>query len=218
MGSEVNVRRRVVVLFGVAAMLLAACSSGEAPISVPPVSEQQEPKIDDERLEGEQFTRAEKVDICTQVSATAENSDVLNGTPYLEIVEDDEWFCRITGMDWITVPEAATIELAFYEYTDQELQQLHDETIKARQRLPHCDLVVFYDGDLSLVARGRAPSYCEELTTRDDTLFLIRNATVITLHLQLEESPEEHGMFELNDDNVILWTEILELIDQYTPQ
>ena len=206
--------RRIAIMTCVVAVLLTACSTNEAQISEPP---EPDPLTldDDKRFDGEHFTRAEKVDICTQISASADASEVLDGTPHLEIVEDDDWFCRITGIDWITVPEAATIELAFYEYTDDERQNLSDEVSDAGHLHLACELVIFYDGDIDLNQRGYDPTYCQGQAPLYDTAFLIQDATATTINLQLGGTAEEHTLADLDRDNITLRTDIIDAIYPY---
>ncbi|MFD0557271.1 hypothetical protein ACFQ3B_09475 [Stackebrandtia endophytica] len=168
----------------------------------------------DERFEDEPFSQTEKIDICTQVSELADNSDVLDGKPHLDIVEEPDWFCRIDNIEWTKLDAGATIELGFREYTDEEIQNIQDQAAK-NGTTSTCGLITFYEGDLVLTDSARTPASCGLQTTVHRTGYLVRNSTAITLKLKLDGSPEEHTTYDLHEDDSTVYMGVMELLDRY---
>ena len=205
------------MLGGLVAALLAGCSPSVGDYPVTAETTHQRETITDTRLEGDTFTRAEKIELCHGTADIAEDSDVLTGQPHVDIIEDDEWFCHMDNIDWTAAeePTGATIKLGFHEYTDEELQTLQATADNKGARLGPCELISFYTGHVTLSATGAGVAYCEQQTIVADTSYLVRNTTAITIRLELEGSPQEHSMRVLDRDPYNLREQIAAFLHEY---
>ena len=197
----------------IAALALAGCSAENPSTASPTPSPSPEP-VADPRIDTDPFSRDEKADLCARVAEAVEASDVVDGTAEMDVVDEDDWFCRITGVDWTAVPEAATVELGFHEYSDGEIQGIRDRSAVSGRPLTYCQLVVFDDGELGLSEVTGDVPHCLASAIDMDLSYVTRNATVITVRLLLGE---DGWVTDLDGDAATLRVDVLHAIDAYSP-